>query len=215
LVVAAAFDGGVSGEGYRSIPVKMLWLHRLLFVLLQGVDVHDGDDSDGICAGGSVRRMVILSLWSCFGVGAAVGAGVDDGSERLVYSYHGNRVGVLRCWLFQGCLQSLGRQIYFLSARDCLFGLSTFIVCIVFLGAPNVAKVGWKSYVTSSEVSSSSWSSASRREFNGDPFLGCGVGRRLWRPALKATGCVLQGLGCNFYVLWGVLVSNVCNLLYQ
>ena len=104
-MVAAAFDGGVSGEGYRSIPVKTLWL---LFVLLQGVDVHDGDDSDGICAGGSVRRMVILSLWSCFGVGAAVGAGVDDGSERLVYSYHGNRVGVLRCWLFQGCLQSLG-----------------------------------------------------------------------------------------------------------
>ncbi|KAG2599493.1 hypothetical protein PVAP13_5KG440942 [Panicum virgatum] len=79
----------------------MLWLHRLLFVLLQGVDVHDGDDSGSICAGGSVRRMVILSLWSCFGVGAAVGAGVDDGSERLVYSYHGNRVGVLRCWLFQ------------------------------------------------------------------------------------------------------------------
>ena len=62
LVVAAAFDGGVSGEGYRSIPVKTLWLHRLLFVLLQGVDVHDGDDSDGICAGGSVRRMVIFSL---------------------------------------------------------------------------------------------------------------------------------------------------------
>ena len=84
--------------------------------------------------------------------GAAIGAGVDDGSERLVYSYHGNRVGVLRCWLFQGCLQSLGCQISFLSARDCLFGLSTFIVCIDFLGAPNVAKVGWKSYVTSSEV---------------------------------------------------------------
>ena len=86
MVVAAAFDDGVSGEGYRSILVKTLWL---LFVPLQGVDVHDGDDSDGICAGGSVRRMVILSLWSCFGVGAAVGAGVDDGSERLVYSYHG------------------------------------------------------------------------------------------------------------------------------
>ena len=113
---------------------------------------------------------MILSLWSNFDVGVVVGAGIEDDSVRSLYSCHGNRVGVLHCWLLQGCLQSLRRQISFLSARDCLFGLSAFIVCIDIFGVPNVAKVSFKSFVTSSEVSSSSWSSASRRKFNGGSF---------------------------------------------
>ena len=98
---------------------------------------------------------MILSLRSSFDVGV-VGAGVEDVSVRLVYSCHGDWVGVLYCWLLQGCLQSLRRQISFLSARDCLFGLSAFIVCIDIFGVPNVAKVSFKSFVTSSEVSLSS-----------------------------------------------------------
>ncbi|RLN05164.1 hypothetical protein C2845_PM13G01340 [Panicum miliaceum] len=65
-------------------------------------------------------------------------------------------------------------------------------VCIGAFDVPHVANDGLKSFGASSEVSSSSWSSASRRKFNSVLLQGCGVGRRLRRPAVKATANVLQ-----------------------
>ena len=100
-----------------------------------------------------------------------------------------------------------------------MFGLSAIIVCIDAFGVPFVAKVGFfKSFVTFFgsafvELELGFRAQVQRR------FL---LGMRRWVAApatssegVKAAGFVLQGSGCNFYFMWGVLVSNDCNLLYQ
>ena len=166
-----------------------------------------------ICGGGSGRRR-LLSLRSIVGVGVGGSAGAEGVSVRLVYADR-----CKSCWrlllLVRSGLHAVLEVPDLFSLGERLLGLSTFQVCIDVFGVPNVAKVGFKNFAASLEVSSSSWSLASRRTFISILVRGCGVERRLRRLAVKAAGCVLQGPECNFSFLRGVLVSKCCKLLYQ
>ena len=101
----------------------------------------------------------------------------------------------------------------FLSLGDGLLGHSSIQVCIGSCDVPTV--VALKMYVASTEVSSSSWESASSCSFGAPLFVGQSVERRLRWPASKMTGNILQGLGCNFAFIRGVFVRSACKLLYQ
>ena len=133
---------------------------------------------------------MILSLQSIFGDGVGGGATAGAGSVRFIYSFLEESGWSCSLLVASELLAILGAPDLFL-LDDRVLARSAIKVCIDFFDAPHVAKDNLKSFVTSSEVSSSSWSSASRRKFNED------VGRRLRRPAVKATGFVLQEPGCN------------------
>ena len=127
-----------------------------------------------------------------------------------------NRVGVsllvsFRRWLLGGRQRLEAPDL--LSLGDGLLGRSTIQVCIGFFGVPT--DVVFKVYVTSSEVPSSSWESASSCSFGAPLFVRRRVERRLRWPALKMSGKVLQGLRYNFAFIRGVFVRNACKLLYQ
>jgi len=159
-----------------------------------------------------LRLLVILSFQSIFGDGVGGGATAGAGSVRFIYSFLEESGWSCSLLVASELLAILGAPDLFL-LDDRVLVHSAIKVCIDFFGAPHVAKDGLKSFVTSSEVSSSSWSSASSCKLDSVLFQGCGVRRRLRRPATKATGNVIQEPGCSSLFLRGVLVSFKCNIL--
>jgi len=153
-----------------------------------------------------LRLLVILSFQSIFGDGVGGGATAGAGSVRFIYSFLEESGWSCSLLVASELLAILGAPDLFL-LDDRVLVHSAIKVCIDFFGAPHVAKDGLKSFVTSSEVSSSSWSSASSCKLDSVLFQGCGVRRRLRRPATKATGNVIQEPGCSSLFLRGVLVS--------
>jgi hypothetical protein len=147
--------------------------------------------------------------------GGAVSSG--DGAVRYVFSYLEKSgwslpfgvVSSLVAWRSPTRLEAPD----LLSLGDGLLGRATIQLCIGFFGVP--IDVAFKVYVASSEVPSSSWELASSCSFGAPLFVRRRVERRLRWPALKMTGKVLQGLGCNFTFIGGVFVRNACKLLYQ
>ena len=80
-----ASGGGISGDIRRRLAVKMVL--QFVDVLGGGTGVQDG--GFGVICGDRSRRRRLLSFWSIVGVGIGGGAGAEDGSVRLVYSYYG------------------------------------------------------------------------------------------------------------------------------
>lgn len=208
---AVPVPGACVGDGASSGG----WLVRLGFLFSLSAAMASVLDSGSgvICGGGSGRRR-LLSLRSIVGVGVGGSAGAEGVSVRLVYAYRCKSSWRLLLLVRSGLHAVLEVPDLF-SLGERLLGLSSFQVCIDVFGVPNVAKVGFKNFAASLEVSSSSWSLASRRTFISILVRGCGVERRLRRLAVMAAGCVLQGPDCNFSFLRGVLVSKCCKLLYQ
>jgi len=132
------------------------------------------------------RRPVLLFLQSISGDrgGGAVSSG--DGAVRYVSSNLEKSgwslpFGVVSSLVAQRSPTRL-KASDLLSLGDGLFGRSTIQVCIGFFGVPT--DVVFKVYVTSSEVPSSSWESASSCSFGAPLFMRRRVERRLRWPVL-------------------------------
>lgn len=148
------------------------------------------------------------------------GSGVDAANRRLAYSYL-EESG----WSFPFGVPLLLDDLESpadLGASDFLClgggfkGRSSIQVYIDDFGVPVAAKDGFKKVdVASSEASSSSWTSVSSCKFVVSFFQGGSVGWRFRSPASRITRRVLQGHGCNSYLVRDVLVNYQCNMLYQ
>ena len=143
------------------------------------------------------------------------GNGTGASGQRLSLEESGRRFSFGVSLLLVESPADLGAPVL-LRLGDGFNGRSSIQACIDYFGVPIAAKDGYKKVdVASSEASSSSWRLASSRVVAVLFFQRRSVGRRLRSPVSRITGRVLQGHGCNFYLLRDVLVSCQCKMLYQ